>query len=216
MHYKQYVLVIKIKINMERKSTKEKLIIEAFKLFASKPYDQVTFADLQVAMNLSRGAVMYHVGVKEQLFEKVVEYFIFHTTSAASISIDDNMTLRKFIKGCINLCAEEVENFKNIGISNINKAKLNIESQGFYFYKDMEQQGIKWFESQYKAWEQVIQKAMLNNEITSDIPSSDIASLFINQYLGVSYAGLTRENGIDLGKLENDLMLIYNLLKIKV
>ena len=203
-------------MNMERKSTKEKLIIEAFKLFASKPYDQVTFSDLQVATNLSRGAVMYHMGVKEKLFEKVIEYFVFHTASVEMINIGDNMTLKEFIRECINLCAEEVEMFSNIGISNVNRAKLNIESQGFYFYENMEKEGIKWLESQYKAWECIIIKAISNNEITSDISPRDIASLFINQYLGISYAGLTRENGIDIGKLENDFMLIYNFIKSKI
>lgn len=197
---------------MKTKSTKEKLIIEAFKLFASKPYDQVTFSDLQIATNLSRGAIMYHVGVKEKLFQKVIEYFVFQTTSAASVKIGDNMTLKEFIKECVNQCAEEVERFEEIGIPNINIAKLNIESQGFYFYDDMKQEGIAWFKNQYKAWVQVIEKAILNKEITTDKNPHDIASLFINQYLGISYAGLTREKGIDLEKLESDLMFIYDLL----
>ena len=39
------------------KSTKDKLLIEAFKLFTSKPYDRVTFADLEQATGLSRGAI---------------------------------------------------------------------------------------------------------------------------------------------------------------
>lgn len=50
------------------KSTKDKLLIEAFKLFTSKPYDRVTFADLEQATGLSRGAILYHIKTKENLF----------------------------------------------------------------------------------------------------------------------------------------------------
>ena len=50
---KQYMLFVELINNIIMgKSTKEKLIIEAFKLFASKPYDQVTFADLEKVTNL--------------------------------------------------------------------------------------------------------------------------------------------------------------------
>ena len=39
------------------KSTKDKLLIEAFKLFTSKPYDRVTFADLEQATEIGRAHV---------------------------------------------------------------------------------------------------------------------------------------------------------------
>lgn len=55
------------------KSTKDKLLIEAFKLFTSKPYDRVTFADLEQATGLSRGAILYHIKTKENLFLNVVK-----------------------------------------------------------------------------------------------------------------------------------------------
>lgn len=53
-------------------TTKKTIIVEAFKLFASKPYDQVTFADLEKATNLSRGAIMYHIKTKDNLFIEVM------------------------------------------------------------------------------------------------------------------------------------------------
>ena len=52
------------------KSTKDKLLIEAFKLFTSKPYDRVTFADLEQATGLSRGAILYHI--KTNLYLKSI------------------------------------------------------------------------------------------------------------------------------------------------
>lgn len=194
-------------------TTKERLIIEAFKLFASKPYDQVTFADLEKATNLSRGAILYHIKAKENLFVEVMRYFIFHTVSAASINVKEEITLKDFIMACIDECINEVEKMKEIGVFNINLAKLNIESQGFYFYSAMKVECTKWSDEQYAIWEKIIEKAILKNEIRPVAESHDIASLFINQYLGLSYSGIIREDGIDLKKLEKNLLIIYDLIK---
>lgn len=193
--------------------TKERLIIEAFKLFASKPYDQVTFADLEKATNLSRGAILYYIKTKDNLFIEVMHYFIFHSISAASIKIEKDKTLKDFILACVEESTKEVQNMKDLGINNINLAKLNIESQGFYFYPKMKEEGINWLSSQYAIWEEKITHAISNHEIKPIASPSDISSLFINQYLGISYSGLVRDNGIDLDKLKKDLFFIYDLIK---
>ena len=52
------------------KPTKNRLLIEAFKLFAHKPYDRVTFADLEEVTGLSRGAILYHIKTKENLLRE--------------------------------------------------------------------------------------------------------------------------------------------------
>lgn len=195
------------------KSTKEKLIIEAFKLFASKPYDQVTFADLEKVTNLSRGAILYHVKTKENLFNEVIHYFIFHTVSATSLQDRDEMTLKEFIMACLKECDKERKSMAEIGILNINIAKLNIESQGFYFYPQMKEKAKKWIEDQYAVWMQVLARAIERGEIKPVEDINDIASLFINLYLGISYSGIIREDGIDLEKLKKDCFFIYNMLK---
>ncbi|MCM0347404.1 TetR/AcrR family transcriptional regulator [Bacteroides fragilis] len=197
------------------KSTKEKLIIEAFKLFASKPYDQVTFADLEKVTNLSRGAILYHVKTKENLFNEVIHYFIFQTVSAASVENRDKMTLREFLMACIDECDRGIKKMAEIGIYNINLAKLNIESQGFYFYPQMKEEAEKWLEEQYAIFEKVIEKAIVECEIKPVADISCIASLFIDSYLGISYSGIIRDNGMDINKLKNNLLLIYSMLSSK-
>lgn len=193
-------------------TTKEKLIREAFKLFASKPYDQVTFADLEKVTNLSRGAILYHVKTKENLFNDVIHYFIFQTVTAASIENKDKITLREFLMACVDECEKGVKRMADIGVSNINLAKLNIESQGFYFYPKMKEESEKWMEEQYTVFEKIIEQAIVRCEIKPVADIHIIASLFIDLYLGISYSGIIRENGIDTDKLKNNLLLIYNLL----
>lgn len=197
------------------KSTKEKLIIEAFKLFASKPYDQVTFADLEKVTNLSRGAILYHVKTKENLFNDVIHYFIFQTVSAASVENGDKMTLREFLMACVEECDRVAKKMAEIGILNINLAKLNIESQGFYFYPKMKEEAEKWVEEQYAIFEKVIERAIAKNEIKPTTDIRCIASLFIDLYLGISYSGIIRDNGMDINKLKDNLLLVYNMLSCK-
>lgn len=197
------------------KSTKEKLVIEAFKLFASKPYDQVTFADLEKVTNLSRGAILYHVKTKENLFNDVIHYFIFQTVSAASVENRDEMTLKEFLIACIEECDRGVKKMAEIGISNINLAKLNIESQAFYFYPKMKEESEKWVEEQYAIFEKVIERAIEKCEIKPIADIRCIASLFIDSYLGISYSGIIRDNGVDINRLKDNLLLIYNMLLYK-
>lgn len=194
-------------------TTKNKLIIEAFKLFASKPYDQVTFSDLEKATGLSRGAILYHIKTKENLFIEVINYFIFQITSAKSVKLTEKISLKEFLQAYINECMKEVKNMENIGITNINLAQLNIESQAFYFYPEMKNESYKWIEEQYTVWERVIKYAISINEIKSTFESRDIASLFINQYMGISYTGIVREYGIDLERLNKNFFMIYQMLK---
>lgn len=196
-------------------TTKEKLIIEAFKLFASKPYDQVTFADLEKVTNLSRGAILYHVKTKENLFNDVIHYFIFQTVTAASVENRDKMTLREFLMACVDECEKGVKKMEEIGISNINLAKLNIESQGFYFYPKMKEEAERWLEEQYTILGKVIEQAIVKCEIKPVADIHCIASLFIDLYLGISYSGIIRNNGMDINKLKNNLLLIYNMLSCK-
>jgi len=195
------------------RNTKKNLIIEAFKLFASKPYDQVTFSDLEKVTGLSRGAILYHIKTKENLFTEVINYFVFQMTSVNTVRFDGEISLKDFIEAYINECRKEVENMRNIGIMNINLAQLNIESQAFYFYPEMKNESSKWLEEQYMIWEKVIKYAISINEIGNTLDSRDIASLFINQYLGISYTGVTKEYGVEIDKLHKNFFIIYQMLK---
>lgn len=195
-------------------STKERLLLEALKLFTSKPYDQVTFSDLEKVTNLSRGAILYHVKTKENMFRQVVDQFIFQTFTVAQIEAKDRSTLKKFIMAFVDNFHDEAKVFKEMGITNVNLAKLNIESQAFYFYKGMAEDGQKWYNELHIVWREVIEHAISSGEIRNNISPDNIASLFTDYYLGVSYAGIVRVLGADLDKLKTNYLFIYDCIKL--
>ena len=115
----------------ENSVSKNKILLEAFKLFASKPFEKVTFADLEKATGLSRGAILYHIQTKENLFEMVLENLIFKRSTI--VSNDNIVGLWNHIEDFIQKRIEEQEDFSSSAIANVNKAFFNIECSAFSY-----------------------------------------------------------------------------------
>lgn len=196
------------------KPTKSRLLTEAFKLFALKPYDRVTFADLEEATGLSRGAILYHVKTKENLFLDVVNKFIFERNSVSNIPEEFQSNLSLFITHFAESCQKEKNEMLNIGIPNVNNAMLNIEISAFYVLPEMREIANGWLCKEKSIWKIVLKNAISNKEIKDDIDIEIFIDLFQNIYLGTSFAGVVHEDGYKIDQLERIFMHIYQLIKI--
>lgn len=194
------------------KPTKNKLLIEAFKLFALKPYDRVTFADLENVTRLSRGAILYHIKTKENLFLDVVNKFIFERNSVSNLPEKYRSNLNLFITQFIESCQKEKDEMSDIGISNVNNAMLNIEISAFYILPEMREIANKWLCKEKNTWEIVLKNAISNKEIKDDINIEAFINLFQYTYLGTSFAGVVYEDGYQIDQLKRDFMQIYQLI----
>lgn len=87
--------------------TKRRLLIEAFKLFALRPYDRVTLADLENATGLSRGAILYHIKTKENLFLNVVNKFVFERNGVSNLPEKFHSNLKLFITHFVESCQKK-------------------------------------------------------------------------------------------------------------
>lgn len=195
------------------KSTKSRLLIEAFKLFALKPYDRVTFADLEEATGLSRGAILYHIKSKENLFMDVVKSFIFERNSVLSIPETCRQSLNLFISEFVLSCQKEKDELMNIGISNVNNAMLNIEISAFFIIPEVREYANEWYRRERDFWRIVVNNAVINKEIRNDIDVDTFVDIFVNAYLGTSFEGIVYENGYNINKLEKVFKQIYDLIK---
>lgn len=72
------------------KETEDKILFGAFKLFLTKNFEKVTIADLERALELSRGAIFYYMKNKEELFRRVVDKYIL-----SPHNIETNLLLSK-------------------------------------------------------------------------------------------------------------------------
>lgn len=193
--------------------SKDRIIFEAFKLFCEKPYDQVTFADLEAATNLSRGAILYHFKAKENIFYRVIENYVLANNTITLINKEKRENLQEFIAEFIEQVKINKLEMKKWGIKNMNKALLHIESSAYAFYPEVKDKAEKWYIDQFNVWEEVISKAVKNREIRSDINITVIARLFEKVYFGLSFLSIPYIQGIEIEELQNDFREIYNLLK---
>ena len=86
--------------------TKDFILLEAFKLFASKQYIKVTFDDIEKATQLSRGAILYHIKSKDVLFAEVVDAFLINKLSIAKV-YEEGISLDVLLSRFIQFCREE-------------------------------------------------------------------------------------------------------------
>ncbi len=196
------------------KSTKDKLLIEAFKLFTSKPYDRVIFTDLEQATGLSRGAILYHVKTKENLFLSVVKRFIFEDNSISSISRTSQAnSLKLALTHFIESCQEEKNEMAASGIFNVNTAMMNITISAFFALPKMREYAFNWLSQEKGVWMNILEKAKEQKEIRSDIDVELFASIFENIFLGSYLSGIVYTDGYKIDLLEREVMQIYQLIK---
>ena len=150
----------------ENSVSKNKILLEAFKLFASKPFEKVTFADLEKTTGLSRGAILYHIQTKENLFEMVLENLIFKRSTI--VSNDNIVGLWNHIEDFIQKRIEEQEDFSSSAIANVNKAFFNIECSAFSYSDKMADFALSWVEKELANWIKLLNDAIAAKEIKSD------------------------------------------------
>lgn len=195
----------------ENSVSKNKILIEAFKLFASKPFDKVTFADLENATGLSRGAILYHVKTKENLFNMTLDELIFKRTT---IAIAPNTTgLWDHIEVFIQERIDEQEYFASLGIANINKAFMNVECSAFAYSTKMQEFSTSWLKRELEYWTVIFDNAIATGEILKSVEPILDSNIFLNIFMGASYIGASLLNGYDLLKLKEEYRILYDRIK---
>lgn len=198
------------------KNTKETILFEAFKLFATRTYEQVTFTDLENYTKLTRGAVMYYFKTKEILFKAVCDKYLLSESSILK-KIDGKImfdtTLRELIGLYIKAIFEIKMESANLGIKNMNRALVNITNQASYYYPNFEIKANNWQVIQIQLWRKVLASAMKSGEIKSDIDLDVASDLFEDIFCGISYAAVVYPDGMEIERLEKAFKFVYNLIK---
>ena len=203
---------------MARKSSKENIVKEAFRLFILKGYDRVSIAEIENAANVSRGLVFYYFKSKEDMFKSVGDMFFFNHISSSNEGSQSKYSisetpLRDFIVE--QLCA--IKNRMD-SLNQINKG----EAKHFHFYRFILELKALYpsFEDEMKAYEEresscwinIIELAKSKKEISSSETSEDIASLFRHTYIGLSFKDALF-SGLDIEQLDKLWNTLYSQIK---
>lgn len=200
---------------MSGQKTKELILKEAFKLFATRTYEQVTFTELENTTQLTRGAIMYHFKTKELIFKSMCDKYLLEDGSILNKlqSVDSDISLKDFIDIYIESVEEIKKATKSVGINNINKGLVNITNQATHYYPSFEIKALKWQIVQVQMWKDILLRAIKHDEIREDIDFEIASDLFEDIYCGISYSGIVYPDGIDVERLRKALYFIYNLIK---
>lgn len=189
--------------------TRQRLLLEALKLFTTKQYDQVTYNDLENATGLSRGAILYHIKNKETLFRDVIGKFVFRNNTLTSLDESQRTTLKDTIDNFMDQLEKEQKEWLKNGIPNINFALVNIQMSAYTTFPDSLVYAGGWYEKEVGIWREVIVKAIADGEIRKVDPTM-FAEIFEETYLGAAFAGLRNEYGYNVERVRHKLHCIYD------
>ena len=193
--------------------SRQKILREAFRLFATRLYDRVSFSVMEKEIGISRGSMIYYFKNKEGLFKEVVNTFIFNASSIKAVPDAYKLSLCSFYNYFIETLKREQEQMFEIGIVNINEALMRIENSALTCIPNFKEQTTQWYEEELGIWKSVIENAISTGEIRSQIDPISISYLYEDCYLGRAFDGVFTLKGYDINRLKQTYDYIYSFLK---
>lgn len=201
---------------MNRNNRKEHLYAVAFKLFLTKRYDAVSISDIEKESGMTRGAITYYGKDKLGLFYDVIRHYLIDAQN-----LDFKLRRKKvgslsdFIEEYVRGCQETMARFHQIDstVENGNRAYMALILQICDFFPDLHEQYLENRNKELLKWIEVIQTAVDNNEIKSDIEVITTAKMFMNVFYGQSYLDALSA-GLNTVELRLQFQNIYRLIKI--
>lgn len=194
----------------------EQLYHEAFKLFLSKPFEAVSIADIEEASGMTRGAITYYAKDKIGLFYSVVKHYFVDTQNLKQKILKSEFgSLKDFIEAYVDGCQETMNRFSDVDktVQNASRAYATLVLQICKYFPDLHSQYLENRNQEIIIWIGVLQRAIENKEIRSDIDIMNTARNFMNLFYGQSYLD-SLSMGLNTVELKMQLMNLYKLLRI--
>ncbi|GAB6124261.1 TetR/AcrR family transcriptional regulator [Dysgonomonas termitidis] len=196
------------------RNIKETIQEEAFRLFLSKPYDKVTYTDLEKATGFSRGAILHHFKTKLSLLEQVVDKYVFKNNSVFDLYNEQiGMSFLSFIHIYCDWVENRKREFRSMGVENYSLAVVNIAMQASYFYPGMVQKLSEFSLKEREIWSYILRRGIESGELRKDIDIPFIAHNLQDTYYGTAFTGLARPDGADIPFLRKRFLHIYESIK---
>lgn len=189
-------------------TSRQKILLESFKLFAQKTFNDITFADIEKATGLSRGAILYHFKTKEQIFSEVAAKFITNKENKLP-TIDVQKSLWENIENFVNTKKQQQDYFTSIGIMNINRAYIHIAVNAMTFSQEIIDDVSSRREREIVYWKTLLLMAIENGEIKKELDVEVYVQLFLDIFYGYSYTCMMLPNGLDIDFLLKQFRQLY-------
>lgn len=194
-------------------ASRQKILLEAFKLFATMPYERVSFSVMEKEIGISRGSMVYYFGNKEGLFQEVLSTLVYGTSSIKAVPEAYRLSLCSFYNYFIETLKREQERILQIGIVNLNEALMRIENSALTYIENFKEMTAQWFDEEREIWMSVIENAVSTGELKPITDITALSHVFENCYLGYAFTGVFTTNGYDIDSLKKTYDQIYAVIK---
>lgn len=194
-------------------ASRQKILLEAFRLFATMPYERVSFSVMEKEIGISRGSMVYYFGNKEGLFREILTTLVYGTSSIKAVPEAYRLSLCSFYNYFIETLKREQEKIAQIGIVNLNEALMRIENSALTYVENFKEITSQRFEEEHQIWKAVIENAVSTGEIKSSIDITAFSQIFEECYLGKAFKGVFFKDGYNLNSLKTTYDQIYGILR---
>lgn len=200
-------------VSNKGEASRQKILLEAFRLFATMPYERVSFSVMEKEIGISRGSMIYYFDNKEGLFQEMLNTLVYGTSSIKAVPEAYRLSLCSFYNYFIETLKREQEKIVQIGIVNINEAMMRIETSALTYTKNFKEVTCQWFDEEQQVWQSVIENAIRIGEIKSCVNPEILSHVFEDCYLGCAFKGVFFRNGYNIDNLKKAYDQIYDLLR---
>ena len=200
---------------MNKNNRKEHLYAVVFKLFLMKRYDAVSITDIEKASGMTRGAIVYYGKDKKGLFHDVLRHYLVDSQNLDfKLGKGEFKSLNDFIEEYVRSCQETMDRFHQIDltIKNGSRAYMALILQVCDYFPDLHEQYLENRNKELLKWIEIIQMAIGNKEVRSDIDVITTAKIFMSIFYGQSYLDALSV-GLNTVELRLQFQNIYKLIK---
>lgn len=196
---------------------RNQILVGAFKLFLVKEYADVTTADLEEIIGLSRGAIYYKVKNKEGLYRAVIDKFVFELLSN-SLEREELASNEKpflsFIMNELTLTKERMNSVRNTLIYVNSTEYINLLSSAKFHYEGFNDRCKALDQEITQMWLTYYEKGLSTRELNQNIDPLLVISMFRSLYYGDSFIQSITGNELDIDELKKKYLLLYNSIRL--
>ena len=182
-----------------------------------KEYADVTTADLEEIIGLSRGAIYYKVKNKEGLYRAVIDKFVFEllSNSLEREELASNETpFLSFIMNELNLMKERMNSVRNSLIDANSTEYINLLSSAKFHYEGFNDRCKALEQEITQMWLTYYEKGLSAGELNQSIDPPLVVSMFRSLYYGDSFIQSITGNELEIDELKKKYLLLYNSIRL--
>ena len=200
-------------------TNREEVLENALRVFAKMNYEKASLVTIAKACGLSKWGLIYYYPFKQDLFNAVVEKYIFAMQDPEQKFSFEGGTLLEFIGHHVEGVERTMRRI--VGLLDDGNNPQGCSYNFYYFhllmqvrqyYPDAQAKFAALFEKDRKLWRDNIERAKAAGEIRADVDTEETVAMFREVFYGLSYEQAFL-SGLDTGELRRKLRFIYSLIK---